>query len=1487
MIPTGGYRVDGFNSTRSATKRTTKDARSSAVCCLVVVMLLWGSSDKSECLAQEVSRVPAALERASRNRPAVIAARKVVDALGANADTEVFRVAQMLLDLEADSFTDELTSVRVSVESRLRSASDDSRRKYDALVSVAADRALEEAISDVSFIKLREVCRRYFLTSAGYAASERLIAIWMDAGEYGLAARLATLVLAEPIHRPRLTARFRSLAASARAIGAAELTTAALTAVSTEVETTDDVKLFRQQLEKHRGLMSPDLADWTGVGGDLRRSRQVQGSLPIPIASWSADFFANQSSWATQDFLRLWEGDRRDVEQPCCPASFPVIAGDQIIFRDATGLRSVHAVHGTTNWLTGSHYNPTASISKAEMAVRGRMGFTSTRQGGPNQFGENSLMGAISSVGRLVFMVDSNAVDSFEELQDTGVYVRQFGNRLVAVHTAGPRAGRVAWVNDGSLPERFKKPNGPTQFGFLGPPLPGPAELLCLTEHADEVHLSGVATHSGELLWTQPLCAVDRFEQFDPERHEVACLPARADGIVVCPTNSGLLVAVDQVRLNLIWATFVDDLPDLKRQQIRGSTRPSVFGYLGYLPHILVADQRVIFLPPRSSLLHCLDLHTGKILWSVARGDAEYVGAVADNQVLVVGKQFCRSLSLQDGKESWSTPTGMPAGRGIALRDRYLLPLEYGRIAALDLRTGRDEGTKVLRSEVELGHLVADRERVYSVGPRSIAAFPQVNAVIEKGASADVLVAEASLVTGRIRDADRQLRAIVASERPTVDRERARRDLKELLFQRLSDEPEFPVGDLAVLDRLLASPAEEFRFLIAAPMVLSADSSLTARYAQRAFRLPPEVIGNAIAGQDDWKITPAVWCRLQLSSSQPKGLGGDLRRILQDPDAQRGNGTVDDLARYVRVFHDDPVVKRMRVALAEKLSTSGAMHAAETLLLNNRQDSQPEVAAEAAKRLAELWERSGFTLDAAKQLTALATEFADVSLPDGVTGLVAVERMANDSPAKRAWLQSRAPGWPVDHVQIRQTTAPYGFAEPLSLPIKGADNEADPFQSDRQEIATPGRYFKAGPSTEFVMSTLSLENQYLLSVFDQRTKLCLGSLVVPQSHRTPAIERFSPDGHLVPFGVPGGVLGVSTIQLGDSQPAWTYFPTDLEGRKAPALPGPSGPGFASFTWRNRLYVVDPVDGRLLWQRTIAMPSSDQRLDVIGDSRVLAARITERAVSQNSDRKVTYEVFETATGRKYSTVRSSFIPGQWQGDFGRFIVGFAETPDGRRLQIRDLLKDGPDISEYVAETARQPFITSNGELVYMGPGGEIKIFDIPRGRKNLAVQLPGTELLPVSMIRVFSDKSRYFVNLQRPTPTATTTHANQQINTAQLPAGMPIRDDLYAFDRATGELLWKRSVPYRTLLSFPDSQVQFLVTISLVKDRVNNTMQSLTIEVIDCQTGATIGFRDNLSFDHLLTAHYDGEAGRILLRGQATDIELRFGPAEGQTQAAHK
>jgi hypothetical protein len=77
---------------------------------------------------------------------------------------------------------------------------------------------------------------------------------------------------------------------------------------------------------------------------------------------------------------------------------------------------------------------------------------------------------------------------------------------------------------------------------------------------------------------------------------------------------------------------------------------------------------------------------------------------------------------------------------------------------------------------------------------------------------------------------------------------------------------------------------------------------------------------------------------------------------------------------------------------------------------------------------------------------------------------------------------------------------------------------------------------------------------------------------------------------------------------------------------------------------------------------------------------------------------------------------------------------------------------------------------------------------------------------------------------------------------------------------------------------------FMVLASVIKDRVNNAQQSLTVEVIDSATGVTIGYRQDLAHDSFLTANYDGERGRILLKGQSTDVELRFGPAEGQSGA---
>lgn len=1438
----------------------------------------------STSLVADDGRTRAAAERVQRERAASVAIRNVAERLTVNPDSETLRIAQWVLDQEFDSFTESLSSVRLSIESQLRGASDEVLRKYDGVVGGDAENLLSEAKSSASIAGFREVCRRFFLTPAGYSAAERLVAIWLDEGEYELALRLASQILSEPTHRPRITAQFRVMAASLQQVGRSP----SLQTVPANVRLEPAVD-FQRKFWKHRASLIPLEAGWMTLGGSETRNKNVAGSRPVPMPVWSENYFPDQSSRSVQEFLDDWEGTRRELDQPCSPASFPILVNDQVIFRDSVGLRSVDAATGRSNWAYRCNFNPIPVVSRSE--ARRRLVPTSGMQLPQNSFGENSVMGAIASNGPLVFAIDTPANGVLDQQSIPG---QRYRNRLLALFANGPEAGRVAWIHEGVLPQSTKKEAGNATFTFLGPPLPGASELLCVTEHDADVHLTALEPRTGEVIWTQPLCTLDRSEQFDPERHDIACLPVREDGIVVCPTNTGLLVAVDQVRLNLLWAAFVDDLPDPKRPQTRFGARPvqaAVSGYPGYASHVLISRGRVVYLPGHSSQLHCLDLATGKFVWSVPRGDAEFVGTVSDS-VVVVGRQSCRSLSLEDGRELWSMPTGVPAGRGVAIGNHYLLPLDGGRLAAIDLSTGVDQGTNAFRSRTALGHLVADEQRVYSLSQRGLAAFPEVDFILadidpskaDLDPSRQIMLAEVAAVQGNLDGGASGLKKVLSGELTAADRSRARRDLKELYFEKIRTGKLLEQEEFHHLETLLDKPAELFRLVVSVagkqPQLLSVDQR--DQLASRAYDLPAQAVGVSVPEAPEWEISPAVWCRLQLTNSAVDGFGASVRKLQQERRPQlRGDEALQDIQRYVRAF-DGAGLADVRSYLATRSVEEGATHAAEMLWLRNRQEDDTEVAAEASLRLAQLWDKTGFVSDAARQLELLATTYAKTPLPGGQTGADYVRQLPADHAAKRAWRQSREPNWIVDHVEIQQVAAQPDFVQ-SHLPPGLPDRESIRFEPDRVEVTAHGNLSRiGGQAIEFVTYQTQFEDQQIMSIFDQRTKWRLGSLTLPVARRFAGYDKLVSGGHFIPIGVPGGLFGVSTLQLGDSTPIWQQFPAELAGRRSPVTPGPSGVNFASFYWRNRLYVVDPTDGALLWRRMIPThePAQSQRLDVIGDQHVLAVPGVDQTVDPP---RRNYEVFETATGRKLATVNPGFLPGNWQGWAGRFAVGIADTSQGRRLQIYDLMKNAVEVSEVIGEGGRPPMLFQN-ELVCLGGGGELKIFDMIQGRRTLSVQFAAPELLlPIGTIRVFTDQSRCFVNLQRHTPTATTSHFNQALN-SQMP-GISVRDDLYAFDRTTNELLWKRSVPNRRILQFPDCNLPFLVMMSHVKDRVNNSLESLAIEVIDSQSGMTIGYRENLTYDRqLLTAHYDGERGQIRIRGLTSDIELRFGPAVGQTQA---
>ncbi|MEK6257592.1 MAG: PQQ-binding-like beta-propeller repeat protein [Planctomycetota bacterium] len=1105
---------------------------------------------------------------------------------------------------------------------------------------------------------------------------------------------------------------------------------------------------------------------------------------------------------------------------------------------------------------------------------------------------ENSRAGMLSSDGRFVYAIaelpesiaeeEDAALRSESAMTALGQTVR---NRLLALYVDQPSSTdrRIAWVNDGLMPQRpgFSK----KRATFLGPPLPGATELLCVTEQQGEIHLTSLDPSSGVMRWTQPVCVMDRFAASDAERQLMACVPARSNGVVVFPTNTGLMAAIDLARRRLLWVSFVDDVPDVQQQRQQRSYRAPTLGYAGFASHVVIADGRVAYLPPRSGRVHCLDLMTGKSLWTSPRGDGEFVGNIVEGRVLVVGRQSCRSLALSDGSELWNSPTGQPAGRGLCLGDRYVLPLDDGRLVTLDMATGRNVGSSIPTSDVPLGHLIADRGQIYSLSHRELIAFPQAHKVKaglhsptaskRTQAERDLILAEVDLAGGQMADAERRLRSALAGELPDSQRTWARRHLKLLLFASLTSSPAPADSDL--LERLIETPAERFQFLAARfhHSAQEASDRQSMGFVEGVYRLPSGLMSSSLEDAR-WSISPAVWNRLLKTT--PARAERTLRQQREWHAHALATTEPAEQRRFVRAFDDDSMTRPVRASLAAKLVENGEPQSAETLWLRNRMSDDPASAAESAARLSELWERAGFLDEAAEQLDSLATEFARVRLPDGSTGAEYVARLSPHRLVRQAWQRSQRPAWDVDRVEIVGTRADTGFVQQPNF-VGDAPNVLGRFVPERAGSFSRQNSKSPDQPCEFVLSTIEwgAGNQQIVSVFDRRTSLPRGAVRVPMSHVWPNQGKLPSAGHLIPLGMSGGVIGLSTLQLGDGEPVWKQLPADLKDRQSATVPGPSGPSFASFLSRNRLYVVDPLDGELLWQRTLSLNSqespSNQRLEIVGDQFALAVQSPDRT---------TYEVFETSTGRALKTVRPGFDSRQWQAVFGRHVAAVVETPEGRRLQILDLLKEAPDVSEPVGDKvlkfpSGQFEFFGRGEIALCGSNGEIRIFDVPRGLKTLDVPPGELEMEGFGAFKVLADHDRYYVNVQRQMPNAMTLNYNHALMDSPLP-GVHLRDDIYAFDRTTNRLLWRRSIPFRTVLQFPRSKVPFLVAVSLVKDRQNTNQQSLTVEVLSGTTGETIGYRENLPNDRLLAADYDATAGRIILSGQTTNIELRFGPS---------
>ena len=259
------------------------------------------------------------------------------------------------------------------------------------------------------------------------------------------------------------------------------------------------------------------------------------------------------------------------------------------------------------------------------------------------------------------------------------------------------------------------------------------------------------------LIWSQKLGKPNSALPQDSVRRYQGTTLAAADGIIVCPTNSGVIVAVDMMSCSLLWAYGYRTLEPNQQQRWDPNTGQPI------VPQQLPTDRwrssgpiinngRVILTAYDSRTLECLDLRTGKVIWSVPHDSNDlYVAGVVNDRVVVVGKNSVKAYHLMGEekrrpKVAWEPITiPTPTGHGAIGRNALYVPVRQenagrdtttpaGEIWAINIEDGKILSKTAARKRNDtaelakygIGNLVFQDGMVFTQSPWEIACYPQL-----------------------------------------------------------------------------------------------------------------------------------------------------------------------------------------------------------------------------------------------------------------------------------------------------------------------------------------------------------------------------------------------------------------------------------------------------------------------------------------------------------------------------------------------------------------------------------------------------------------------------------------------------------------------------------------------------------------------------------------------------------------------------------------
>ena len=1348
-------------------------------------------------------------------------------------------------------------SLKGEAQRRIGALPAEGREAYELQYGARAKQLLDRSIADGDDAGLAEVARRYFHTQAGYQATY-LLGMQHLEHDRPLAAALCLRRLKDVPsiageYEPELSLK---LAVSWAQAGSTDTAATILNQAKQQFPSAEfavggtPLRWFgageqpQAWLASHmlrRGDSAPQNllpAQWTLFRGDAARNAVGAGGSPLLNRRWAVPFANHPDLEKLIEHLRKSYAER---EVSALPSVQPLAVSDVVLMRTLTGLAAVDFRTGKRIWRGAGDEFAEELLSRDSPLARGR------QDQEPNQLmmlvderlWRDAAYGAFSSDGHAAFCVET--ASNIQQTNNVQRMVIMAGGRRVMNGTQGLTAsnrlaayelsseGKLLWevggssTDDPSLAETF----------FLGAPLPLGERLYVLGETKGEIRLIVLDARTGKLDWTQQLALANDAISLDL-RHTCGLSPSYSDGVLLCPTALGAVVAVDVNDRSLLWGFQYPRQTNRFNQgfmvwQLNGQGSTSSESNRWQDATITLADGRAYLAPPESDKLFCVNLLDGKLLWKQERGQGLYIASVADGRAIVVAGNEVRAYNAADGKLTWTLalPEGAsPSGRGFFNGKNYFLPLSSAEVAAIDPAEGRFVARNKSRSGSIPGNLICYRGAVISQGTGGLECFFQLedlrrevkNKLAASPGDPAALASSGELLLdeGKIAEAVETLRNAYRKQPDP----RTRNVFVDALLEGLSSGLATTSGDIADLEALALGTAREEVYLRQRALAHEKAGDWRQALAQYLRLIdatnlsedPIRVSSNAVS------IRRELWIRTRLDALANSAGADSAAALEKEIEARRTKALASQdpaqMRRFLEYFGDHKAADSLRLSLAQRLIQGDSLLEAENLLRRVARSEDPTTAREAVGQLAELLVLHGRADDADTYLDQLEGSWSDSKDAAGKTGTKLVAELIASGDPRNARKSHAWPSGKVESEEVRQQT---GMTfRPFPLEFRG---ERGPyFANTVVEMDQPQQALVALDPYGAEKWRISLSepsrrgiNQYNPIVSHLRADGHL--LIASLGHELVAVDTLGSGGkgagrilwrHDLTESFPGlGGNVVHQVHLRNVQMNWgvqRFFAQTPDGSPI-GMTGPATLRYVSFLKRRALHVVDPLTGKTLWIRHDIDPGSE----VYGDDEHLYVALP------NSDRTL---VLRAADGEQVKVVKLPKAEERVMA-LGRNLLSWRYEGRFAHLALQDMFTEKVLWKHELSSGSRLGPI-SRDEVGVMDRKGDFKVVAVADGSVKLeaAVQ-PEPQL---SEAYVFRAGDNYLLLTNSPYK------QREGVNIQPVQGGYNnplINGYLYGFDGKTKKQLYKTRIDGHGLTLYQPEAVPMLVFASQVYETPRN------------------------------------------------------------------